>query len=451
MSTNNLTKFRAGSFREILVIAIPLMLSYLSSMLMLFADRLILSYYSLDAMNAAVIAGNITYIFLFLGLSITSMSELVIGRLNGQKLYEKIGMPISQVLWLSLCFSIFYILLAFTTGDLFLPAAYYNIASKYYELIMLSGVLTVLNIGLMGFFIGIGKAKIIIIATIIGNLVNIILDILFVFGYKDIIPEMGMVGAAYATLAGLVIAFIIIALVIWSKKVHEKYHTRVFVLDIGIIKELFKAGGMPAIGYGLEMLSWYILLYVLALVSEMHISVLAIGQTLFLLTIAFTDSIKKSVVTICSNLIGSKRERYHRLVMRSALRLHSIIALLFLIMVFIIPQLIISVFIADNTPEYIASALENNAFIILIFVFMFYYFDGICWIYSGFLISKGRAAIVMVIVIICSWCFGSIPISFGFYYMNISYKFIWMMFASYALIEMLILQHSAKKIINGKI
>ena len=53
------SKYNVASVRQLLRISLPLMLTVFSTMLMLFCDRLILSYSSIDAMNAATLIGNI--------------------------------------------------------------------------------------------------------------------------------------------------------------------------------------------------------------------------------------------------------------------------------------------------------------------------------------------------------------------------------------------------------
>jgi MATE family multidrug resistance protein len=61
MSTFNkhfvgLTRYPLGSIRELLMVALPLMLMGASGCLMHFLDRIILARYSLEAMNIAVVA-----------------------------------------------------------------------------------------------------------------------------------------------------------------------------------------------------------------------------------------------------------------------------------------------------------------------------------------------------------------------------------------------------------
>ena len=81
--TYQLTKYPLGSIREIFAIAWPLMLSLLASSVMMFADRLFLGNYSLDAMGASATAGTGAYMIAVLPLVIASISGVFVGQFHG--------------------------------------------------------------------------------------------------------------------------------------------------------------------------------------------------------------------------------------------------------------------------------------------------------------------------------------------------------------------------------
>jgi Na+-driven multidrug efflux pump len=56
-------------------------------------DRFILMRYSLDAMNAAILGGNLARFYAFLLMAITGTKEMFVGQYNGAGKYDKMLFP----------------------------------------------------------------------------------------------------------------------------------------------------------------------------------------------------------------------------------------------------------------------------------------------------------------------------------------------------------------------
>lgn len=92
---------------------------------------------------------------------------------------------------------------------------------------------------------GEGNTVIPMITMLIGSILNIILDPLLIFGY-GFFPEMGIEGAAMATVLSRIISgtFIVIMLLKGSNQVKVTF--RDFELDLSIIKGIYQVG-LPAV------------------------------------------------------------------------------------------------------------------------------------------------------------------------------------------------------------
>ena len=84
------------------------MISAFASMLMIFTDRLFLAHYSIEALNAAVASGTLAWAFMAGIGMITAMSEIFVARYNGAAQYKLLGVPVWQMLWISL-FSLLFL------------------------------------------------------------------------------------------------------------------------------------------------------------------------------------------------------------------------------------------------------------------------------------------------------------------------------------------------------
>src|SRR3989344_2976794 len=103
MSTpSSLTKYPEGSIRELWSVSFPLMISSLASLFMIFTDRIFLSRYSVEALNASVNAGTLAWALMAGFAMVTAMSEVFVAQYNGAKQYHRLGRPVWQMIWFSL-------------------------------------------------------------------------------------------------------------------------------------------------------------------------------------------------------------------------------------------------------------------------------------------------------------------------------------------------------------
>ena len=107
-----LTPYSVGSIKEVWTISWPLMLGLLSSSVMIFIDRILLSRYSIDSMNSAATAGTAFYAFLILPLIIAGISEVFVGQYHGHDEHQKMGIAAWQMIWFSIFITPIFIIIA---------------------------------------------------------------------------------------------------------------------------------------------------------------------------------------------------------------------------------------------------------------------------------------------------------------------------------------------------
>ncbi|OGN61652.1 MAG: hypothetical protein A3F40_00485 [Chlamydiae bacterium RIFCSPHIGHO2_12_FULL_27_8] len=381
---SKLTKHPSGSLKELIAISIPLMLSFFSNYLMLFVDRLILAYYSLDAMNAATTASLFCAIFQFGLIGIVSIAEVFIGQFNGSKKYEKVSSPVWQMIFFSLFCLPFFILLGKFSGPYFLPKYHYSdYALPYFQWLFYFLFTFGIQTALTSFFVGIGKTKIIIFITIIANLANILFDILLIFGIKHFIPSMGTKGAAIATGLAQIVQIVILFIFFFKKRYRVKYYTNHVSFDFKLIKKCLRIGAPTSFGHMIEITAWALIYYMMASLGEKYITTMAIGQNIYGLIAFGVTGLQKGVSTISANMIGAKDFLKIKKVWTSAVKLLLLIAVVVSAFLLIYPDFIINAFLKKG--EY--GAAYNELFFLLkvtcVFLWLYLIFDGITWITGG--------------------------------------------------------------------
>lgn len=218
-----------GGFREVLGIAWPLVVSMGSFTLMQFVDRIFLAWHSPVSIQAALPAGILSFTFVCAFMALCGYANTFVAQYHGAG--DPVGCSRSTAQGVWLAFLTWPLLAATIPLGLrlleFSGHAPQVLAEErvYFIILTAGGVVVPLSAAISSFFTGRGETRINMLATVAGNLVNIGLDYLLIFG-KAGFPALGIRGAAIATvIAGLVTPGILFILY-FSRRNHEVYRTR---------------------------------------------------------------------------------------------------------------------------------------------------------------------------------------------------------------------------------
>lgn len=445
---SGLAPYKIGSYKQLWMIALPLMLSYLANTMMLLADRMILAQYSLPLMNAAAIIGTIVFMIHYFFATIAILSEVLIGKANGAKHYLQAAKPTWQMMWMTIATIPLMIIIAKIMGPILVPYEYYVIGEEYYKILLYFASIYILITTIAAFFVAIGKTKVIIISTIVGNIINIVLDFLLIFGYKDIIPELGIKGAAIASNIGLGAQALILLIAFLQKQYRDKYQTHIPVWCVSTLMRCFKLGFPTAIGITLEVSAWSFMLYFLPSISKYHITVFTIGQTLFIGVTFLTDGLKKAIVSIISNCIGAKKEQYSFQIMKTAFISYTLSAVLISILAVLFSVPIMDFFIANNADFELTQTLYQDSKLIMLSLAFFFIIEGYGWIFSGYLAAKEQVMFIMFVSAGCAWLTTALPMYFLFKHYDVSHLWIWILFSSYAVWSAIIFLWKSERLLS---
>jgi multidrug resistance protein, MATE family len=217
-----------STLKRLLAIAFPMILSQTSDTIMLFVDRLFVSRLG-EAFLAASMSGGLSQFMVgsfFIG-TVGYVTALV-AQYFGSGRFEKCAEAAFQAFLLAvLCYPLLLALsplMRFFFGSLGQSALQVELAYTYYQTLMFGIIFLVLRHALAGFFIGIGRTTVVMIANAAGMLVNIPLNYILVFG-KLGIPALGLRGAAIGTVLGNMFIFIILALFYFRGKNRKTFST----------------------------------------------------------------------------------------------------------------------------------------------------------------------------------------------------------------------------------
>ncbi len=423
-ATQSLSKYPSASLRELAHLSWPIILGLFSASLMGICDRLFLAHYSLDAMKGTVSAANLAMLFQHPVIRIAAMSQVFVGLYYGAEKLHKIGPTIWQMIWL--CF--FSMLITLPASQFVAPFFFGGTsvqaeATTYFNTMMAVNFFFPLGTALTCYFTGQGRVRIIFLTTLISHGFNIGLDYIFIFGIEGYLPSMGVFGAALATGIAQLTFCVILFCAFLRKKERETYGTSNYHFDWGNFWEQLQVGLPRAIARIIILSSWAAISRIMTLKNGDYLLVLSIGGTLMLFFTFINDGMLQGMITIASNLIGSKN--YDRI---WKLARSGLIFLMFTTGLLAIPYLVfpietLSIFAFSPNPESMA-ILKKSCIWLWVFCFC-YGFNAV----GLSLVTASRDLTFYLLSIMFVWTTSFLPVYLGMYVFNFTPDKLWLIMA----------------------
>ena len=408
----SLTRFPEGSLRELFKIALPLMISSLSVMAMIFVDRLLLAHYSTEALNAAVNAMTLGWGPIFAWMTLATIAEVYVSQFNGAGEKKKIGPAVWQMIWLSFFSILFFIPLALWGGEwIYGNNPLYHLENDYFKWMLLFAPSIPLYAALCGFFVGQGKTTLVTITALVANIINAGLDLIMIFGLPGWFEPMGVKGAAIATTGSSIFQTLALAFVFLNRQNRKNCGTGQYKLIPSYLWKMVKIGLPAAILIGIELMGWATYYIMMTAMSEKHITIAGIAQSVVILFLFYADGVGKAASVITGNLIGAKKGELISKVIKAGAKLHLLFFVVCLLLFFLFSDLITLQFLplADN-ETIIAMAESIN--ICLLTICFYLLFEGIRMLFSGVLTAAGDTMFLLIGGSTSVWLLMVLPIYF---------------------------------------
>lgn len=398
----------SGSMRQLWAISFPLMLSLMSSSLMFFWDRLLLARFDINAHNAATSAGTLVTFLQFAFLCTTCIAEVFVGQYNGANQQKKIGAPIWQMIWLSLFSTFFFVPVALFSGDyLFASSPYADLETDYFRYMMCFGPVFCLSSALSAFYIGRGCVKFVTITVIAANIFNTLLAYVLIFGFEPYISPQGIIGAAVATGISQLAQAIILFIHFIRPHNRTTFGTNCYQFNWDEFYQCIKLGFPSSLAHTIEILAWAVFFRMLMNVSEDHVTVVSIAQSIFFLFTFLTEGISKGATAIAANMIGAGRTEDLWRLLKSGIKFYLIIFVIFGSVFAIYPGFLINLFLSTESPQ--SAQIYQLVSSSCLWVWIFFLFDGIHWLVVGLLTAAGDTKFVLKAGSSSVWIFALLP------------------------------------------
>ena len=402
-----------GDVKDVLVVALPMLLSMSFDTLMTFIDRLFLSKLGPAEMNAALGAGavQLALTMFFTGM-ISYTTAMVAQRLGGKRRWD-CARAFMQALYVSLmCVPLLYLTIPLghvAFGMEHLPADQLQYQKTYFNILMFGGVINLVRNVAPCFFSGIGETKIVMKAAFVGMLVNVACNFVLIYGMGPI-PALGVAGAAYGTLIGNVVSTVILFAKFFGKSCHRRFRTRyAFAFSWPLTQELLKKGIPSGVEMFLNMSAFQLLILMFHALGPESATASSVMFNWDMVAYVPLMGLEVASTSLVGRYVGAKDGAAASRSTYSGLKLGWGYSLLMGIFFIFLPGILTDIFkpdVAEASAEAIAifeSARPMSIFMLRIATF-YIFVEVLLVIYAGALRGAGDTLWVMFACAIMNWC-----------------------------------------------
>ncbi|MDY6387221.1 MAG: MATE family efflux transporter [Fibrobacter sp.] len=402
-----------GDVKDVLVVALPMLLSMSFDTLMTFIDRLFLSKLGPAEMNAALGAGavQLALTMFFTGM-ISYTTAMVAQRLGGKRRWD-CARAFMQALYVSLmCVPLLYLTIPLghvVFGMEHLPADQLQYQKTYFNILMFGGVINLVRNVAPCFFSGIGETKIVMKAAFVGMLVNVACNFVLIYGMGPI-PALGVAGAAYGTLIGNLVSTVILFAKFFGKSCHRRFRTRyAFAFSWPLTRELLKKGIPSGVEMFLNMSAFQLLILMFHALGPESATASSVMFNWDMVAYVPLMGLEVASTSLVGRYVGAKDGAAASRSTYSGLKLGWGYSLLMGIFFIFLPGILTDIFkpdVAEASAEAIAifeSARPMSIFMLRIATF-YIFVEVLLVIYAGALRGAGDTLWVMFACAIMNWC-----------------------------------------------
>ena len=295
--------------REIWSIALPIMLGNMAQTVINFTDTAFLGRLGVIALGASMLAGLFYFVFTTVAAGFAVGIQIIVARRFGEKNYGRIGVIFEHgslfVLLLGLVlFSILYFFSDHLLHLLIDSQSIYEASVDYIKYRQFGIAFVCFNFLYRALYVGISNTKVITYSTVIMAVVNIVLDYCLIFG-KFGLPQMGIAGAALASLCAEISAFLFFTLysyITLGKKNLGMF--RIYPLESELMGRILRISTPTMIQKLCSFGVWFVFFIMIEKMGETATGISSIVRSVYMILITPCFAFSTTTNTLVSRIIG---------------------------------------------------------------------------------------------------------------------------------------------------
>jgi putative MATE family efflux protein len=338
---------------DIWKIAYPIILGSLSQNIINITDTAFLGRVGMNELAASALASTFYFLFITIGMGFTIGTQILISRRRGEMREIRIGRILNQALLFMavlglMVFTFFQSAASHMLRPLIQSEPIFLLANQYISTRSFGILFVFMMLPLSAFFIGIGKTKATLYASLISSSCNTILDYVLIFG-KLGLPAMGLKGAALASGLSELAGFIFLAIYFLKTISLRQFGIRFqIVLHADILRQNLKVSLPIMLQHLISIGGWTSFFLIVEKMGELELAVSNIIRSIYIVLLIPVWGFATAVNVQVSFLMGAGRSKEVMAVIKKAAFLCTMasIGLVFLLSFF--PQEILRIYTSDK-------------------------------------------------------------------------------------------------------
>ena len=401
-------------------LASPVMLGMLGHTFVSFVDNIMVGQLGTAELAAVSLGNSFMFVAMSIGIGFSTAITPLIAEADSSNNFSKAKSTFKHGLFLCTIIGIsMFLLLYFSKSILhsnFLdqPKEVVALAIPYLDLVAFSLIPLIIFQAFKQFSDGLSMTKYPMYATIIANIVNIILNYIFIFG-KFGLPAYGIIGAAYGTLISRFIMVIYLWFLLANKERSKRFVTniKILVLESTMLKKITSLGAPSAMQMFFEIVIFTAAIWLSGLLGKNPQAANQIALNLSSMTFMVAMGLGVAAMIRVGNQKGLLKFKELRRIAFSIFLFAVILAVAFAILFFIfrfqLPKIYVDLSDVSNLNDSIE--VVNIAAKLLLIAAIFQISDSVQVVVLGALRGLQDVNIPTLITFISYWIIG-FPISY---------------------------------------
>ena len=296
------------TYKNIWLIAFPVMMSILIEQLINITDALFLGYVGDVELGASALAGIWFLAIYMLGFGFSLGLQVIIARRNGEQQYSETGKTFFQGFSFLLSLAAVLCLLSQTLSPILLKHLIisddvYNAVIRYLDGRIWGLFFSFPFLALRSFLVGITQTKALNMAAFTAVLVNIPINWLLIFGF-----DMGISGAAIASSFAELCSLIVLTVYMF-RHINRHLYGLHWSIDITVLKEVFSISVWSMFQFFMSVAIWFLFFLAIERLGETELAVSNIIRSVSALFAVIVNALSGVTSSLVSNLIGAGEKR----------------------------------------------------------------------------------------------------------------------------------------------
>lgn len=335
--------------KEIWNVSYPIFLGLLAQNIINVTDTAFLGRVGEVELGASAMGG-LFYICVFtIAFGFSTGSQIMIARRNGEGRFKDVGPVMIQgvtfLLGLAvLLFGLTHVLAPSLIRIMISSDAIFEATKEFLNWRIFGFFFAFINVMFRALYIGITRTKVLTLNAIVMALVNVLLDYALIFGHFGL-PELGLKGAAIASVIAEAASLLFFLIYTWSKVDFKKYGLNHWQqVDFSLLGRILSISCFTMVQYFLAMATWFIFFVAVERLGQRQLAIANIVRSIYVVMLIPVQSLSTTTNSLVSNLIGAGGVSHVMRLMGKIARMSFVIMVICVGVLVLFPQTALSVY-----------------------------------------------------------------------------------------------------------